>query len=63
MKSAKVRVYIEDELPRIGAGWRTVLVKVGRKYVYFLNPCTGSRQRLPKTKAEPIIRSVLPLTK
>lgn len=63
MKSAKVRIYLEDEAPRIGCGWRTVMVRIGRKWAYILDPYNGNRARLPKAKAEAIIRSISPPTK
>lgn len=63
MKLQKIRAYFEDECPKIGCGWRTVMVKTGRKWIYFIDPYNGNRCRLPLMKAQPIIRSVLPLTK
>lgn len=63
MKSVKTRVYLEDEAPRLGCGWRTLLIKVGRKWVHFLDPYNGNRTKLPMAKAEPIIRSLSLLTK
>lgn len=52
-----MRIYFEDEAPRIGCGSRTVSVKIGRKWVYFTDTVNGNRQRLPKEQAESIIRS------
>lgn len=50
-----VRIYLEDECPRIGSGWRTVDVKIGRKWAYFTDTANGHRSRLPKDEAEKII--------
>lgn len=50
-----VRIYLEDECPRIGAGWRTVDVKIGRKWAYLTDTANGTRSRLPKEEAIKII--------
>ncbi len=41
------QVYLEDEAPRIGCGWRTLNVTVGRKWIYLQERATGTRARLP----------------
>jgi hypothetical protein len=51
----KLRIYLEDEAPRIGAGWRTVDVKLGRKWAYLTETSSGVRARLPVKEAEGII--------
>lgn len=65
MNTKGVRLYFEDECPRIGAGWRTVYVKTGRKWIYFRDPTTGARAKIAKSKPEfqSLIRSIPPLTK
>lgn len=37
MKEQIYSVHLQDEMPRIGSGRRTVVVKVGRKWVYVRN--------------------------
>jgi hypothetical protein len=41
----RVKIYFEDECPRIGSGWRTVTVREGRKWAY-LTDCAGRRARV-----------------
>lgn len=41
----RTRIYFEDECPRLGCGWRTVMVRRGRKWAY-LADATGRRQRI-----------------
>jgi len=43
----RARIYFEDEAPRIGMGWRTVAVKVGRKWLHLTCAASGRTQRLP----------------
>lgn len=45
MAEHTVTIYFEDECPRIGAGWRTVTVKEGRKWAY-LTTASGRRQKI-----------------
>lgn len=45
MQKIKADIYLEDEAPRIGTGWRRVHLQVGRKYVYVLTG--GKRVRIP----------------
>lgn len=52
---ATVRIFFEDEAPRIGSGWRTVHVRVGRKWVFFTDTVTKARVRKPLSEATPII--------
>ena len=40
-------VYLEDEAPRLGAGWRLIEAKVGRKWAH-LRDGMDRRARLPK---------------
>lgn len=40
------RLYFEDEAPRIGSGWRNVLVIERERYVTLICANTGKRQRL-----------------
>lgn len=53
--ASPMRLFFEDEAPRIGAGWRKVHVKVGRKWVVFRDTASDARARLPIDKAFPII--------
>lgn len=52
----KMRLFFEDECPRIGSGWRTVVVKLGYKWAFFTDVATHTRTRLPVKEAEEIIR-------
>lgn len=56
MTAQLIRVYFEDECPKIGCGWRTVIVKMGRKWVYFIDPYNGNKCRIRKAKALPILK-------
>jgi hypothetical protein len=33
MQAQRMKIYFEDEAPRIGCGWRIVSVQIGRKWV------------------------------
>lgn len=57
MTTNQMRIYFEDECPKIGCGWRTVNVKIGRKWVYFIDPYNGNKCRIKKAKAEILIAS------
>ena len=50
-----MRLFFEDEAPRIGSGWRTVHVKVGLKWVFFQEVATKVKVKLPLKNALPII--------
>jgi hypothetical protein len=41
----QTRIFFHDEVPRLGAGLRTVTVRVGRKWVY-LTDVMGRRARI-----------------
>jgi hypothetical protein len=43
MESFDHWIYLQDEAPSIGSGWRFVNVKVGRKWVYLAGK-TGRRK-------------------
>ena len=49
MKNEKYRVYLEDECPTIGCGWRPVIAKIGYKWVHVRDP---NAQRGKKIKRE-----------
>jgi hypothetical protein len=51
----QMRLFFEDEAPRIGSGWRTVEVKVGRKWVRFTDTASNAKARLALKDAFPII--------
>jgi hypothetical protein len=33
MQTQRVKIFFEDEAPRLGCGWRWVSVQIGRKWV------------------------------
>jgi hypothetical protein len=37
-KGIKMTLFFEDEAPRIGAGWRPVWTRFGRKWAYLAGP-------------------------
>jgi len=39
----RARIFFEDEAPRIGAGWRIVTVRIGRKWVRVKGPHGSAR--------------------
>lgn len=53
--ASPMRIFFEDEAPRIGSGWRKVYVKIGRKWVHFTDTVTEARVRKPLREALPII--------
>jgi hypothetical protein len=47
-KRSDLRVYLYDEVPRVGTGWRGVqLVKRGRVWVHLKETATGIAFKLP----------------
>ena len=48
MKQQVVSVYLQDEIPSIGCGWRKLCVKEGRKWVYVR--CFNRNQNYRKIK-------------
>ena len=50
-----MRIFFEDECPRIGSGWRTVDIKIGRKWITFQSTSSGVRAKLPIKDGFPII--------
>ena len=56
MTETKIRIYLEDEAPRIGSGWRTVSVKIGRKWTYITDTATKRRARLKRVDADKILK-------
>lgn len=55
MKTIVAHIYLQDECPRIGCGWRTVNMMFGRKWLRFVERATGSRGKLPVSML-PILR-------
>jgi len=45
MNERQTYIYLQDEAPRIGSGWRVVTVKEGDKWAH-LSTTTGRRARL-----------------
>lgn len=56
MNSEPLYVYFQDECPRLGAGWRMVLVKVGYKWVR-LTDALGRRTKIKRGVWEHIVTS------
>lgn len=46
MTPIKLQVYLEDEAPKIGAGWRLVNATVGRKWVRMVESGSGRKAKL-----------------
>ena len=53
--ASPMRIFFEDEAPRIGSGSRKVHVKVGHKWVRFTDVVTNVTVRKPLREAIPII--------
>lgn len=53
--ASPMRIFFEDEAPRIGSGSRKVHIKVGNKWVRFTDVVTGVTVRKPLKEAIPII--------
>lgn len=45
MQTYEKRIYLQDECPRLGSGWRTLFVRKGRKWAY-LSDRMGRKQRV-----------------
>lgn len=52
MMTQRYRIFLHDEAPRIGCGWRTVAVILGRKWVRIMDERTKARHKL-KSKLWP----------
>jgi hypothetical protein len=59
MTEERYRVYLYDELPRIGCGWRTVTAIMGRKWVK-VRDGVGNKGRIGKTMWQQIKPTPLP---
>lgn len=46
MNEYQARIYLQDEAPRIGSGWRTVLIKEGDKWAHLIDVASGRKQRI-----------------
>lgn len=47
-KKSDLRLYLQDEAPRVGSGWRGVqVVKVGRVWAHLRETSTGITFKLP----------------
>lgn len=46
METQRIRIFLHDEAPRIGCGWRTVTVMLGRKWVRLVDERTLARCRM-----------------
>lgn len=58
-KSETFYVYLEDEAPRLGAGWRLVVAKIGWKWVRLYDRM-GRTQRIKRGVWDNIITSQQP---
>lgn len=54
-KESRMRLFFEDECPRIGSGWRTIDIKVGRKWITFQDSANGTKAKMAMDEAFPII--------
>lgn len=61
LPAGTLRVYLEDDCPRIGCGWRLVTAKVGRKWTYLECVSTCTRGRMRKTAWDVVARSAVSL--
>jgi hypothetical protein len=50
-----MRLYFEDEAPRIGSGWRTVHVTLGWKWARLRCAASGRGTRLKREVFDPIM--------
>lgn len=58
-KKSDLRLYLYDEAPRVGSGWRGVqVVKVGRKWVHLRETSTGITFKLPVDLYRRMIKEV-----
>lgn len=55
-----MRVCFNQEAPRLGSGWRIVLVQIGRKVAHVKDQ-HGHRVKLPRRVWEEIARTAQPL--
>lgn len=62
METQRLRIFLQDECPRIGCGWRTVTVAIGRKWVH-LEDRVEQRARLPRRAYDAIAPSAIPAPK
>lgn len=46
MQPQRYHVFLQDEAPRIGSGWRIVTVLKGRKWVRLLDERSGRRAKI-----------------
>jgi len=44
----KCHVYFQDEAPKVGAGWRVVIAKVGYKHVHLREPHAAQGTRISR---------------
>lgn len=52
----KIRIYLEDEIPALGCGWRTFNVEETDDYTY-LSDTFGRRVRINSVRLNEIIKS------
>lgn len=57
MRLHQVKVYLQDEIPRFGCGWRSLtIVAKGRKWVRLLHPPSKRRARIRASVWDQIAR-------
>ena len=56
----RLQVYLEDEAPRIGAGWRLVEATVGYKWARLTESSTNHKQRLKRHVWDQLKKRELP---
>jgi hypothetical protein len=54
---ARVHLYLQDEAPRLGCGWRLFDAHVGNKHVTLTNVTTGKSARLLRSVFEELARA------
>lgn len=61
-KKSDLRLYLQDEAPRVGSGWRGVqVVKVGRVWVHLRETSTGIAFKLPMEVYKRAARELRPV--
>ena len=54
--AVKMTLQLQDEIPRVGSGYRTVWAKVSRKWTYVCDSM-GNRAKLPTIRFNQLTRS------
>lgn len=51
-----IRVFLHNEAPKIGSGWRKVVVVAGRKWCKLTCPFTGAKKKMRRSEWLPILK-------